>query len=306
MAGGLLLSLLGLTGCPEDDHSASVDLSGPSLSAALVQQAYLKASNTEASDSFGQAVALDGDTLVIGANTEDSAATGVGGAQGNGATNSGAVYVFTRSGGVWSQQAYLKASNTEANDLFGSSVAISGDTLVVGAYVEDSAATGIGGNQADNTASGSGAVYVFTRSGGIWSQQAYLKASNAETNDFFGYAVAVSGDTLAVGAYAEDSAATGVGGNQADNTAGASGLRMSSPAAEASGPSKPTSKPRIRRPTIILAGAWRSAVTPSRLEPIMRTAPPPELAALRATAQRTAAPCMSSPAAEASGPSRPM
>ena len=100
----------------------------------------------------------------MGTNSEDSNATGVNGNQAdNSASDSGAVYVFTRSGSSWSQQAYVKASNTEANDNFGISVALSadGNTLAVGAYGEDSNATGINGNQADNSASSSGAVYVY-------------------------------------------------------------------------------------------------------------------------------------------------
>jgi hypothetical protein len=189
-----------------------------------VQQAYLKASNTETNDRFGNSLALSGDTLAVGAYTEASSAVGVGGNQAdNSASNSGAVYVFTRSGGVWSQQAYLKASNTDANDFFGSSLALSGDSLAVGAYPEDSSAIGVGGNQSDNTGTDSGAVYVFTRTGTTWSQQAYLKASNSQIADRFGWSVALSGDTLAVGAYWEDSSATGVGGNQADNSASNSG-----------------------------------------------------------------------------------
>ena len=87
------------------------------------------------------------------------------------------------------QQAYLKASNTAAGDSFGISVAISGDTVVVGAHQEDSNASGVNGDQSDNSASGAGAAYVFTRSGGLWSQQAYLKASNAEADDGFGVSV---------------------------------------------------------------------------------------------------------------------
>ena len=188
------------------------------------QQAYVKASNTRASDLFGTSVALSGDTLAVGASREDSAATGVNGDQADNSAifDSGAVYVFTRTGGVWSQQAYLKASNTGASDLFGTSVALSGDTLAVGAF-EASAATGVNGNQADNSAPLSGAVYVFTRTGGVWSQQAYLKASNTGQADLFGTNVALSGDTLAVVAPLEDSAATGVNGNQADNSALESG-----------------------------------------------------------------------------------
>ncbi|MBA3457682.1 MAG: FG-GAP repeat protein [Deltaproteobacteria bacterium] len=87
---------------------------------------------------------------------------GVGGNQAdNSALNSGAVYVFTRTGPAWSQQAYLKASNTDAGDFFGDPVAVSGDTLAVGADLEDSSAAGVGGDQANNAALDSGAVYVF-------------------------------------------------------------------------------------------------------------------------------------------------
>lgn len=133
----------------------------------------MKASNTDANDSFGS-LALSGDTLAVGAANEDSNATGVNGNQADNTTgNSGAVYVFVRTGTTWSQQAYLKASNTDAGDNFGFSVALSGDTLVVGAPREASSATGVNGNQADNTAAASGAAYVFTRTGTTWTQQAY-------------------------------------------------------------------------------------------------------------------------------------
>ncbi|MCB1205830.1 MAG: FG-GAP repeat protein, partial [Verrucomicrobiae bacterium] len=90
------------------------------------------------------------------------------------ADNSGAAYVFTRSGGTWSQQAYLKASNTGGDDRFGLSVAVSGDTVVAGAYFEDSNTTGVNSvPDDDGSANNSGAAYVFTRSGVTWSQQAY-------------------------------------------------------------------------------------------------------------------------------------
>ena len=194
------------------------------------QQAYVKASNTGADDRFGIALALSGDgsTLAVGAYFEDSAAIGINGDQtSNAALESGAVYVFTRSSSAWSQQAYVKASNTEGFDTFGYALALSsdGDTLAVGAYTEAGAATGINGNQASNAASGAGAVYVYTRSSGIWSQQAYVKASNTGAVDFFGYSLALSsdGNTLAVGAYEEDGAATGINGDTASNAAAGSG-----------------------------------------------------------------------------------
>ncbi len=194
------------------------------------QQAYVKASNTEAWDEFGYSVALsgDGNTLAVGAPFEDSSATGINGNQANNsAEDSGAVYVFTRSGGVWSQQAYVKASNTDEHDWFGTSVALSGDgnTLVAGAPRESRRAVGIDGDQADNPAWYTGAAYVFTRSGGVWRQQAYVKASNTKWGQYFGYSAALSGDgtTLAVGAPGESSNATGIGGGQANSSEPGSG-----------------------------------------------------------------------------------
>jgi predicted porin len=186
----------------------------------LVQQSYIKASNTGADDQFGYLIAFSGDTLVVGAPLEDSNANGVNGNQTNdNSTDSGAVYVFTRNAGVWTQQAYLKASNTNSGDQFGVSVAIDGDTLAVGATSESSNATGVNGDQTNHLAPDSGAVYVFTRTSGVWSQQAYIKASNTDAGDQFGVSVALAGDTLAVGAHHEDSNATGVNGNQLNNTA---------------------------------------------------------------------------------------
>ena len=188
------------------------------------QQAYLKASNSGAGDYFGYSVAVSGDTAVIGAYMEDSNATTVGGdGSNNSSANSGAAYIFTRSGSTWTQQAYLKAGNSGANDWFGASVAVSGDTAVIGAWQEDSNATTVGGNGANNSAANSGAAYVFTRSAGVWSQQAYLKASNSGAGDYFGASVAVSGNTAVIGAYGESSNATTVGGDGTNNNAANSG-----------------------------------------------------------------------------------
>lgn len=184
-------------------------------------QAYLKSSNSDAGDRFGSAVALSGDSLAVGASGEDSASSG--NPADNSLSGSGAVYVFVRVGGSWQQQAYLKASNPDANDAFGTSLSLAGDTLAVAATGEASRATGVNGNQLDNTASGSGAVYVFVRSAGTWTQQAYLKASNTDSADAFGFSVAVDADTLAVGAPGEASSARGIDGNQGDNTASSAG-----------------------------------------------------------------------------------
>jgi hypothetical protein len=158
------------------------------------------------------ALSRDGNTIAMGAPGESSSAVGIGGSQENSAAaaGSGAVHVFIRRGGTWSQQAYVKASNTSAGDAFGISVSLSsdGNTLAVGAYLEDSPGTGINGNQggiADNNAN-AGAVYVFTRNRDAWSQQAYVKASNTHSNAYFGHAVSLNGDgnTLAVGAAGEN------------------------------------------------------------------------------------------------------
>jgi len=179
------------------------------------QQAYLKASNTAGGDDFGRVVAVDGDTIAVGASNEDSGATGVGGDEtSNTASSSGAVYVFTRNAaGVWAQQAYVKASNTGAEDRFGSGVDLDGDTLIVSAPREDSDATGVDGDGTNDLAEDSGAVYVFTRDAlGVWSQQAYIKASNTSEDDEFGAHIALSGDRIAVGSRFEDGSATGFAG----------------------------------------------------------------------------------------------
>jgi hypothetical protein len=190
------------------------------------QQAYIKASNANDGDLFADEVDLSGDgsTLVVSALAESSSATGINGDQAdNGAPSSGAVYVFTRdSGGVWTQQAYIKASNAEASDFFGGGMALSNDgsTLTVSATGEDGAATGVNGDETSNSALSAGAVYVFQRNAGTWSQEAYIKASNTEASDFFGNEIDFSddGNTLAVSATGEDSAAVGVNGDQSDNT----------------------------------------------------------------------------------------
>jgi hypothetical protein len=149
----------------------------------------------------------------------------------NSAFHSGAAYVFVRNGANWAQQAYLKASNTAEGRDFGHSVAVSGDTVAIGSDGESSHAVGVNGNQINdcsallptNCAIGSGAAYVFIRSGNTWSQQAYLKASNTDEHDSFGLSIAYSSGTVAVGANGEDSNATGVNGNQVNNSATNSG-----------------------------------------------------------------------------------
>ena len=183
-----------------------------------VQQAYIKPLNPDEFDLFGISVAIDGDLLVAGAFGEDGSSSGVNGPVNNAIPDPGAAYVFAFDGNAWHQEAYLKASNVEAWDFFGWDVAISGNTAVVTTFGEDSASPGINGDQADNSLSDVGAAYVFVRSGGTWSQQAYVKASNPGWGDQFGYAVAIAGDTLVVGAQREDSASPGVNGDQDDDS----------------------------------------------------------------------------------------
>jgi hypothetical protein len=208
------------------------------------QQARITASNPDTGDFFGFRVELsaDGDTLAVSAWGEASNAAGVDGNQANNAAdNSGAVYVFTRASGVWTQQAYIKASNPDANDEFGYGLGLSsdGNTLAVGAWSEDGSAMGVNGVQ-NNLRATSGAVYAFTRTGVTWAQQAYVKAS--DTGGTFGFAVDVSGDgnTLAVGAWSEGSNATGINGDQADTSASSAARYTSSRARRPCGHSKRT------------------------------------------------------------------
>ncbi len=134
------------------------------------QQAELTAADGAANDSFGTSVAISGSTVVVGTPGKNS--------------NTGAAYVFVRSGTAWSQQAELTAADAASGDSFGFSVAISGSMVVVGAYGKNS---------------GIGAAYVFVRSGTAWSQQAELTAADGAANDSFGFSVAISGFRVVVG-----------------------------------------------------------------------------------------------------------
>ena len=235
------------------------------------QKAYLKASNTGARDYFGVAVAMDGDTMVVGAPFESSLSAedpdddsrnesgaayvfereegkwqqramlkppgdgldfrfGRGVAiegdtiaigaplEGSEGEEAGAVFVYVRGEDGWAQQGYLKAENPGRHDYFGWSVALSGDTLVAGSLLEDGGSRPTGMVYNDNSPD-SGAAYVFVRAGDEWEQQAYLKASNVSDGDQFGHAVAIDGDTIAVGAHGESSVSVEINGSGADETA---------------------------------------------------------------------------------------
>ena len=188
-------------------------------------QGVVAAANGDPFDDFGYSTSLSGNTLVVGAPGEDSGATGVDGDEtDNSSINSGAVYVFVRSGTTWAQQAYLKASGDEVGKAFGYSVSLSGDTLAVGAFSESSSATGVNGNENDTSALAAGAAYVFVRSGTTWSQEAYIKAANTDAGDHFGQnAGALSACFAVVGAPHEDSAATGLDGDDSDDSVGEAG-----------------------------------------------------------------------------------
>ncbi len=146
--------------------------------ATWTQQQHLVASDGAAGDQFGVRVALDGDTAVVGAYI---------------AGNQGSAYVFTRSGTTWTQQQKLVASDGAAGDRFGRSVALDGDTAVVGANRD---AVGATGDQ--------GSAYVFTRSGTTWTEQQHLVASDGAAGDQFGVGVALDGNTAVVGAREDD------------------------------------------------------------------------------------------------------
>src|SRR4029077_6291601 len=153
------------------------------------QQTRLQASNAERGDSLGCSIAIsdDGNTIVSGAFDEDAILPGIqppnAGANDEATdASTGAAYVFVRNDGKWSQQAYLKAFNTRLNEQFGWALAISsdGNTIAVGAHLEDSGAKGINGDESDFSAEDSGAVYIYSRNGTTWSPAAYVKASNTK------------------------------------------------------------------------------------------------------------------------------
>ncbi len=194
-----------------DQGNGAVNAAGATYVFALsgstwTQQAYVKSSQTASQQYFGWSTSLDdtGSTLAVGAYYASS--------------GQGRTYLFTRSGTTWSQQAGLMSPNPGSTDMFGTSVALSadGNTLAIGAPGEASASS----DPADNSRPYAGAAYVLTRSGAMWSHTAYVKASNPGQDDRFGNRVALSGTgtVLTASAYAEASNATGINGNQLDNS----------------------------------------------------------------------------------------
>ena len=151
------------------------------------EEAKIQASDAEDGDFFGKSVSILDDYVIVGAELEDTRAA-----------NAGAVYIFKRTGVNWIQEAKIQASDAENGDNFGSSVSISGDYIIIGAYGEDT-----GGNNA-------GAAYLFKHTGTNWTQEAKIQASDTENGDIFGSSVSISGNSIIVGAPYEDT-----GGSQA-------------------------------------------------------------------------------------------
>jgi hypothetical protein len=196
--------LLAPDGAPGDEFGAALSLSGTTLvvgapladqsgkdsgTAYVFERTYLAwdaglelpATGGATDDNFGLSVAVSGGTIVIGAPGHDQKAS-----------NAGAAYVFARSGTTWAQQALLLPSTGAANDAFGVSVSVSGNTILVGSP------------RADRGGSDSGSAYVFVRSGTTWSEQTELIASDGAASDLYGVSVAVSGGLATVGAPQDD------------------------------------------------------------------------------------------------------
>ncbi|MBN1798917.1 MAG: FG-GAP repeat protein [Spirochaetales bacterium] len=156
-----------------------------------IEDSILHASDKQDDDHFGATVAISGDYALVGAVLED-------GGLGDPFDSCGAAYVFERNGGgVWEEKQILHASDCSLGDEFGFSLAVSGEYAIIGAPYEDG---GVG-----NPVSNGGAAYIFERNGGgVWEEKKILRASDAFTDDWFGYAVAISGDYAIVAAYSED------------------------------------------------------------------------------------------------------
>ncbi|MGE3546227.1 MAG: integrin [Kofleriaceae bacterium] len=183
-------------------------------SSGWTEQAVLKAPQPTAGVELGWNVAISGDGSTI------AVASAISG-------NTGEVHLFTRSSDGWMFAATVRASNAERDDLFGWSVALSGDgsTLAVGAIGEKGGNSGINGDASDNSIPLAGAVYVFTRTDDAWSQTAYVKSLAPEQSELFGIRIALSSDgsVLAVAADGDSSGATGVNGDPRDTSAPVSG-----------------------------------------------------------------------------------
>ena len=162
-----------------------------------VEQQKIQASDKQAGDLFGFSVSIseDGNTAIVGARYEDT-----------GGSDAGAAYIFVRNETTWSEQQKIQASDKQADDRFGYSVAISadGNTAIVGAHLKSSSST---------AAFDEGAAYIFVRDGETWSEQQKILASDKEEGDQLGISVAISadGNTTIVAAYYEDTGGANAG-----------------------------------------------------------------------------------------------
>jgi hypothetical protein len=199
------------------------------------QKSKIKPSQPQMNQVFGAALALstDGTTLAVGAPGDK---TKTGGINPDGSNydpaddsthNSGAVFIFTKSAENWAQQAYIKTANLIPGSQFGGVVSISsnGSILAVGTWLDSSQATGINGDQLDQSATNAGAAFIFTRAGSTWTQKSYVKAPNTDAQDRFGHALKLDdlGESLLIGAHRESSNAAGINGDRANNAATAAG-----------------------------------------------------------------------------------
>ncbi len=157
----------------------------------IVQQAKLVADDQIQSLTFGESVSISGDTAVIGTSSERVGPY----------NNVGAIYIFTRNDGVWTQQIKIPNPDPANNDAFGRSVGIDGDTIVVGSSGDDNV----------GPSSSSGSAYIYVRSGDVWTQQAFLTADDEGSGDQFGFGVAIDGDTVIIGAVTDDAPALNSG-----------------------------------------------------------------------------------------------
>ncbi len=143
----------------------------------------LAASDGNAYDRFGKSVAIDGNTAIIGANCDSIGSNNC----------QGSAYIFKRSGNNWYQEAKLTAGDGAANDKFGSSVSLSGNSVIIGAPLDD-----ISANQDQ------GSAYIFVRNGYVWSQQWKLTAGDGAPNDYFGASVDIDFNSVVVGSNGDD------------------------------------------------------------------------------------------------------
>jgi hypothetical protein len=145
-------------------------------------QAKLRGLDTEAGDRLGRSVSVSGDTIVAGADSDAH----------SGHTSAGSAYVFVRSGASWGEQQKLIADDASFGDIFGASVALEGDTVLIAAPWDDYA-------PCPSVLCNYGSVYVFVRAGSTWSQQDRIAAPVGVDNDQFGWSVALDGDTALLG-----------------------------------------------------------------------------------------------------------